>query len=237
MSIQSYQNRHVGERCFILGSGPSIADLDLSRLRAEISFASNWILNHERLAELSLDYYCAYDDAFVKPAVNRRWLDKLEGLRARAFFPDNWADMSELPPAEYVRYDASVKVYRDKRFSADPTAGLYDGGSVIINLCLPLALYMGFAEIVLLGVETDYRIGKQGDLSQAYFYDKTQQHTRNDHDPDSERRWITNTLDAFAVVREHADRQGVGILNATPGGRLEAFPRVQLNDYLQGKAA
>lgn len=36
--LEQYRNKHAGERCFILGNGPSLKKTDLSLLKREISF-------------------------------------------------------------------------------------------------------------------------------------------------------------------------------------------------------
>jgi hypothetical protein len=41
--IRQFRNRHPGERCFIIGNGPSLAIDDLDRLRSKTTFASNKI--------------------------------------------------------------------------------------------------------------------------------------------------------------------------------------------------
>lgn len=233
MSIQELKNRHAGERCFILGSGPSIAQTELSPLIPEISFASNWFVNHEDFQRLNIDYYCAYDEAFVQPEINPVWRDRLRDIAGIKFFPEAWRNLSGLPEARYLPYDPTVKVYQSGSFSDDPARAVYDAGTVVINFCLPLAFYMGCTEIVLLGVETDYRIGARGDQQQAYFYNIDRQHTPNTHTAQSERRWVENTLQAYAVVARHARRRGVRIVNATPGGRLELYPRVPLPRVLK----
>ncbi len=41
--IEHFRDRHRGERCFILGNGPSLIRLDLSKLRGERTFGLNRI--------------------------------------------------------------------------------------------------------------------------------------------------------------------------------------------------
>ena len=40
---------------------------------------------------------------------------------------------------------------------------------------------------------------------------------------------------AFEAAREATNAVGISILNATRGGKLEVFPRVDFEDVLQGK--
>ncbi len=41
--LQKYKNRHQGERCFIIGNGPSLKKTDLSLLKGEVTFGLNRI--------------------------------------------------------------------------------------------------------------------------------------------------------------------------------------------------
>ena len=41
--LLQYKNRYPGQRCFILGNGPSLTINDLNWLKGEITFASNRI--------------------------------------------------------------------------------------------------------------------------------------------------------------------------------------------------
>ena len=42
-ALAGYQDKHQGQRCFIIGNGPSLRQTDLSRLRGEFTFGLNRI--------------------------------------------------------------------------------------------------------------------------------------------------------------------------------------------------
>lgn len=121
-------------------------------------------------------------------------------------------------------------MYESDTFSFNAAAALYDAGSVIVNFCLPLAFYMGFKEIILLGVETNYGIADGGDANAGYFYDASKQLVNNLHNARSERIWARNLLTSYKVVGREADKLGIQIRNATPGGNLNTFERVSLSE-------
>jgi len=232
MMIYKLRNQHQGKRCFILGSGPSIASQNLTLLVNEITMCSNWFINHNDFQQLNINYYCAYDDAFVSPEINKSWKSRLEETKILKFFPENWRKYSLGENIFYLPYDHTVKVYRDKKFSYQVDVAVYDAGSVILNFCLPLAFYMGFSEIFLLGVETDYGISITGDPNQGYFYPPSQQKTTNTHTLESQNAWIKNLLDAYQLVSEYAEAKNIKIVNCTPGGNLEVFERQPLEHVL-----
>ena len=52
------KNKYQGKRCFILGNGPSLKQQDLTLLKDEITFVSNWFVLHDKYEEINPDYYC-----------------------------------------------------------------------------------------------------------------------------------------------------------------------------------
>lgn len=224
--LEQYRNAHKGARCFLLGSGPSIAQQDLTRLADEITFCSNLFIQHPQIQQLQPTYYCAYDPGLVTPVPNPRWLSLLRALPEMVcFLADTLKDL--LPPlpsvVHYLRFNADSVM--DKEMPVDPGKGLVDGGSVMVNFCLPLAAYMGFQRIYLLGCECNYGIADSGNRDHAYFYNKDQ-HVDSFHDAPSERKWQHRVLRSFEIAAKTLKEQSIEVYNATPGGLLEAFPRV-----------
>lgn len=233
MHISELKNHHAGQRCFILGSGPSIARQDLSVLREEITFCCNWFFNHADFDELNINYYCAYDDDFFCHSLNHKWFDRLLTLDTMKFFPQHWRIHNlALSNICYVPYNKEKKVYQLNQFSVDTDQGFYDGATVIINFCLPLAIHMGFSEIILLGCDSDYGINTHGDMRDAYFYDQKDHHAATVHTANSELKWQDHIFISYAVVEEYARQHDVRIVNATPGGNLESFERVELKNIV-----
>ncbi|WEZ85815.1 hypothetical protein P6U16_22625 (plasmid) [Rhizobium sp. 32-5/1] len=57
-SLTKFRNCHAGKRAFIIGNGPSINGQDLTLLKDEITFATNWFINHPNFSAINPDYYC-----------------------------------------------------------------------------------------------------------------------------------------------------------------------------------
>lgn len=221
-------------RCFVLGSGPSIKGQDLRPLSRQTTFCTNWFLNHPDMDRLDIDYYCVCDQRFVVPEPNRQWIQEVGRYGFKIFLPADW-QKHQLPfrDVTYISFHRDKKVARSGRFSTDLQVGFFDGDTVIISMCLPLAMAMGFNEIVLLGCDCQYGISDRG-LKEAYFYDLLRHPTAFEHTGESERCWQTNVFTAYGVVRTFAEERGVRILNATEGGMLEVFDRVSLQSVLTG---
>lgn len=233
MTVARFKNIHEGKRCFILGSGPSIASQNLMPLKNEITLCSNWFINHNDYNSLDIKYYCAYDSAFVLPEINEQWRYAIKNMAAAKFFPSTWRGYDLGENVYFLSYDGSIKVYDSKNFSCDVERAVYDAGSVIINFCLPLAIYMGCTEIILLGVETNYGISNTGNPNQGYFYEAAKQLTPNIQTWESEQQWIHNMLVSYQVVSKYAQSTKIRIINCTPSGNLEVFERCSLESVLE----
>ena len=62
MEFDKFENKHIGERCFILGCAPSLRDEDLSLLKDETVFICNRAYKSiEMLGLPSYDYYVLTD--------------------------------------------------------------------------------------------------------------------------------------------------------------------------------
>ena len=52
---------------------------------------------------------------------------------------------------------------------------------------------------------------------------------------DYEKYFLDGSLNAYALLKEHARKRGVTIYNATRGGALEIYERVDIDRFLSPK--
>ena len=64
-TVSKFKNKHQGERCFIIGNGPSLDPNDLNRLNDEICFGTNGIYNIYSKTSWRPTYYCVTDKNFI----------------------------------------------------------------------------------------------------------------------------------------------------------------------------
>ena len=234
--INKFRDLNKGKRCFILGSGPSISEIDLSPLVGEFTFCSNWFVLHDAFDVLNINFYCAYDPGFVSPHINDTWINALRSYDSIfKFFPLEWNNLNlELTHATFINFRHDVQIRKKKEFSWDPDQGFFDGGTVIINMCIPLAIYMGFKELILMGCETDY-VGSENGSNHPYFYDLTKHTTPFRRNSNNNKRWQLEVLESYRILHQEVRGLGIRIFNATPGGSLDVFPRLSYSDVLNPK--
>jgi GT2 family glycosyltransferase len=234
LEMASFRGRHRGERVVIIGNGPSLNELDLTRLKGENTIAVNAIF----YAEMGFDptYYVVEDTA-----VMRDNLEAVVGYQAgHKFFPSIYREMvGEHDDVTYFMmnrgfYEPRSPDFCIPRFSFDPGQRIYSGQSVtIINL--QIAYHLGFEEVVLIGMDFSYTVPPEaqvdGDVITSAGPDPNHFH------PDyfgAGKVWKDPKLDRvlanYALAKGIFEADGRRIVNATAGGRLELFERV---DYTE----
>lgn len=229
---EQHKNQYIGKRCFLLGTGPSLTIEDLNRLheRKEVCFGANKIFKIFNQTEWRPDIYCATDRRILS-----FYQDRIASLALPQMFIAYYFDQSLQAFADIMLKKDYVKLFTMKdslneesiEFSENPAEYLIEGRTVIYAM-IQLAAYMGFNEIYLLGVDFNYN-DKTG-------YDKNQNdHFCKNYIEEGERVLISPQeycLKAFRKAKEYALQHGIKICNATRGGRLEVFERVNLDDII-----
>jgi hypothetical protein len=220
--IRRYQDRCKGDRCFIIGNGPSLKKTDLSFLKNEITFGMNRI-------------YLAFDDwgfqtsflVSVNSLVIEQCRDEFQGLSLPKFF--SWRSRKLLYPEgnpDEMTYFLDT-TYTWKKFADRLNSRYWEGGTVTY-VCLQLAFWMGFHEVYLIGVDHNFEtkgsanktVVSNGDDPNHFSPDYFGKGFRWQL-PDLETSEIAYEL-ADAVYRQN-DRQ---VIDATVGGTLTIFPKM-----------
>ena len=234
--LSKFHNIHQGKRCFIVGTGPSLKLSDVDMLKDEYTFGVNSCLTMYDKTEWRADYYGIVDSHAVEIMGDKLKTDeiplffytdmdaKYDGKNGIAFPKDDSANMM----TETFWRRLFPKRFPETDFSGDITKVVYTGKSVVYAM-IQIAAYMGFTEIYLLGVDCNYAQPKMYSDNVTYIDHKTKW---------TQERLLKNgnqMLPQFEIAKEYAEKHGIQIYNATRGGMLETFERVDL-DFVLNKA-
>lgn len=235
--IKSLLNIHKDrERCFIIGNGPSIRNQDLSKLKDEIVFVSNWFVLHEQYEIVNPEYYCVSDPhVFEKDNIdNFLGLLSDKTLYAKYFFPLRVKNrVKRFKPLKdyyvmYINYVA-YPIWELNKINLDISSGLYSGDTIIIDFCLPLAYYMGFKQIYLIGCDcTLGKIVSRG--GNKHFYDESKHITQQQTNDYLQNKWLQRVITSYKVAKQAFEINERKIYNAGHDGELEVFERVNYDD-------
>lgn len=220
LAIQKFCNIHNGKRCFIVATGPSlnIQDLDMLKENKEICISMNSIFYIFDKTAWRPNYYVMSDHRGFE-----LYQGELDNLPIdNVFLSDNSDAFWKQEHKNNIYYHHHHYEYyfnRLPKFSDDFSMRSYTGATVTYN-CMQLAAYMGFKEIYLLGVDFSYG-GQQKNEAYAHFYQE-------------EKRISVGFVDqvtlAYQSAKQYADEHGLKIYNATRGGKLEIFERVEFDN-------
>lgn len=244
--LLAFKDIYKGKRCFIIGNGPSLRKQDLTVLKDELTFVTNWFPLYEKCDDITPNFYCVSDCEFFGEwkggMLNQHWYSLVsENLTsAIKFFPfplKSHIEKDQLFSTDKTFYlDFSPhyfgvhNVWKKMNLQLDITKPLLAGHTVIIDFCIPIAAYMGFSEIYLLGCDCDYGKSLSQNGQREYFY-PSEKHTTGS--PDAKYLasvWESGSvLKTYGYVKKRLDEQGINVFNATIGGKLEVFERVALS--------
>lgn len=224
--IRSYHNKFQGKRCFIIGNGPSLRKEDLEKLNNEITFASHGIYYLFPETHWRPTFYCAQDAKLI----NEKYHEiKSECNDIPCFFAlvSGWQYPRLSRKSVCMNLDLSPFENGFPKFSDDLTKCAYEGFTVTYFI-IQLAIYMGFREIYLLGVDHHYSISRNPDGT--IHVDKSAGDHFSKKDTLSNIPQTYKSTMAYSAARKYADKNGIKIFNATRGGNLEIFERVDFDN-------
>ncbi|MGE0632492.1 MAG: 6-hydroxymethylpterin diphosphokinase MptE-like protein [Pseudobdellovibrionaceae bacterium] len=234
--IRSFKDRYAGQRAFIIGNGPSLNKLDLRKLDNEFTFGVNGIFYATDSTGFVPSFYVVEDSHVINDNIER-----INNYRAKIhrFFPTHYKHLiSDRSQTSLFRmnlgfYNKRSPNYGIPRFSTDCAERIYCGQSVtMINL--QLAYYMGFTQIYLIGMDFSYNVPPSATVTgndilsneddPNHFHPEYFGKGKKWHDPQLHR--VRMNYQMSRLVYECAGRK---IWNATPGGELDVFDRIDYN--------
>lgn len=223
--LQALKDTKKGKRCFIIGNGPSLRVEDINRLMKEDCFAANKLYKIYTNTDWRPTYYTVVD----WHGIGR---DTADSLGAKILFLGDYYWRKHKPYGNNIIVFYGNRLLDTKlesfRFSEDISEQIYLGATVtFVNL--QIACYMGYNEIYLLGVDHNYayiqeasgKVIRNKEVSASHFFkDEHSKHVYGD---------IAGMTNAYLTAKEYADAHGIKIYNATRGGKLEIFERIDFS--------
>lgn len=223
MNIEDFRNKHKGQRCFLLGSGPSLADMDLSGLKNEITFSCNrGYLLFEKLGFATT--YWALEDPLDMEQFGSDYENFIGPIK---FVSDDLPFSTSHCSVSFIR-DINSK----PRFAVEPP--FYFGGTVMFMM-LQLARFMGCSTAYLLGNDFKW------DLKNVSINGNQCWRTLDTDDNHFDSTYWPKGARSFPPQPERmrksffaARNNGIQIINVTPNSALDVFEKDDFNSIMDG---
>lgn len=234
--LKSYQNQYQGKRCFLVGNGPSLTTEDLDKIADEYSFGCNMIYKVFGQTRWRPSFHCMVDVMF-----GRELAEEFAEHVKNDFFTSitTYRQMPVKPEHTTYAYGYQKKDYTVSR---NFLSYYIPSGSTVMTYMIELAMFMGFKEIYLIGVDCTSSLAKDGHCIPNYASPKVAQNDLNRirkrlNDPaltmdDVAQYYQDRSMFCYRQLKSAADKKGVHIYNATRGGMLEVYPRRTLEEVL-----
>jgi uncharacterized Rossmann fold enzyme len=222
--IKAFKDIHKGKRAFIIGNGPSLKQTNLTKLKNEFTFGLNRIYLLFPELGFTSTYFVSINDLVIEQCT-----DEITALPIPKFVAWHSHRNFKTFPDELMFLHTT---YTGPKFAHDMTRRVWEGATVT-NVALQLAFYMGFQQVILIGV--DHNFTSKGEAN------KTVVSTGDDPNHFSAIyfgkgfRWQLPDLDTSEIgyqkAREAYRKAGREVLDATVGGKLTVFPKVDYNSF------
>jgi uncharacterized Rossmann fold enzyme len=242
------KDSHKGKRCFIVGNGPSLKHHDLSKLTNESVFTVNYMMKSDAFKILNSNYHLFFDPIVFGLDPTKE--DDKEKLELIAKTKETNPDMTYIIP--YRRRTNFLKLFPDHKFSfiynyktytpqlkkSSSLHRITPGFQNVIVYAINTALYMGFKEIYLLGVDMTgflehFEYNKIND-QWGHSYSKTEEEKQKiikilqEQKIDNEFYLKTygKTFEHLKTMHGNVLAKNAQLYNASEHGALDFIPRV-----------
>ena len=223
-ALLRYKGKHEGEKCFLIGTAPSLTldDLEMVYKSGLPTFSCNSIIKLFDRTAWRPTYFVLFDPYFY--SCFRKEIDDMEG-------PTVFYNQIQIPgirregvavkgsPEHLVR---EYMKHQKKKPQLVLSTNLMDRlviGQSSMHSAIALAVWMGFKQIYLLGIDCDYVSAQHSNVT-------------------ADSRLQSGLRDGLEMIQDFKDYKpqlealGVEVINCSRGEKLKVFPCQKLEDVL-----
>jgi len=231
-----FKNKHKNQRAFVIVNGPSLANQNIELLKDDITFVVSGFFKHKVIDTWQPTYYSILDKSFFDNSNDSMiFFKQLNGkIRESVFFIPLFRGYSSnsknnLLPKDKTFYIASSGNPDD---NVDLTSVVQSFQSVS-SFALAQAIYMGCNPIYLLGFDHDY-LANQGP-DKHFYQGATIPNKESTYKTAISKMYPYDDIMAtchklwqnYRQLNKAANKKGIKIYNATKGGYLDVFERIE----------
>ena len=252
-----FKEKYTGKRCFIIGNGPSLKNIDFSLLENEYTFTVNQLPKNPNFPKLKTNFHIWSDARFFD--INKNNSEDLELLNTmKSVNTDNnkpivFYEILAIPMIKQFNLDKNLNI---KYFIGNNFVTLKDKKidftswtpnlPTVVQHAICLAVYMGFSKIYLLGIDCTSIInvvnGKLKTSEKAQYTYNISYNEKKRLEKIASMTSIRSELysnlklfDFYQEIYNYCEKYNVKLYNATNPTLLECIPKVDLEYILNNK--
>ena len=240
------KNIHKGSRCFVLGNGPSLSEVDLSKLSDEITFTVNDLYYKEDFEKIHTDYHVFSDPYYfgeLGDIINiLTSKTKLKGifLEGSGYQNKSSKGLEDDYPIYYFTNGIEIE---DVEFMNMDLCKLLPYYCTVVQSAISIAVYMGFKEIYLLGCDCTgilnfiERSEKKDITNYAYKLPDKEKEKQESIVISCEHMFFEwhHIFKSYRLLNSYFKQKDIKLINLTEGGILDCIEKGNLKDVIQSK--
>jgi|TARA_Y100000389_G_C17415840_1_gene493639 hypothetical protein len=231
--LRGFKNNYKDETCLIIGNGPSLNNVDFSKISIPTFAVNSFFLKSEETGFFPT-FYTVED----KHVMSDNLIEIKNYDVSTKFIASLYKEKISHDKNVYF-YDLDLSFYRGKdiNFSKNASKKIY-AGQTVTYVNMQLAYYMGFKTVYLVGMDFNY-VKPQGTIVSGKTW-ISQGDDPNHFSKDyfgKGKKYHDPQLDKVKIAYEHAKKvyesSNRKIINLTHGGKLEVFDRKKFDDVFK----
>lgn len=242
------ENIHKGERCFIVGTGTSILEQDLTLLKNEHVIALSQLYNHKDYPTINPEYhiFSGINHHRLGEKILIEYYKEVESkINPNTKLFINYTDKNDIEKQGLLKNwdiyycEFTKNINNINGFAADKA--LYSSQSISI-MAIQIAIIMGFKEIYLVGCDHDW-ILKALNKDACSFYNPKQSvfgkngYVENWNNFSFEDEFLAEykLWKTYRLIKEYLEKNNIHttIYYATKNGLLDVFEKVEYEDLFK----
>lgn len=250
----------AGKRCFVLGNGPSLKTENLAALAGEDVFTVNQAARNPQFSSIKpLFHFWADPNFFVvdeNRTEDREFIDvmcsvNVNGNRPQCFFPIRQLDFVKrfhLDERLRVRYFCSYGEIPSNYSGEFDFSTHFPAFHAVVLWAIALAIYMGYAEIYVLGIDTTSLmvnmksfLGRNDETDYAYSITPNEQKRLSRmvqrQSLAVQANSFIESLRQYETMAHYCAARGIKLVNCSSTTLVDTLPRMSLSEVLANPSA
>ena len=229
--ISELQGKYSG-RIFLVGNGPSLNEtpLDKMYMQGEYTFAMNNISRIFPKTVWRPSFYFAVSSNLKKKA-RQRYFFEPSYLNIPCFIERGWQGVYPDRPNVYFIYCPYMKSETNMAIWSKDCSVITGRHATSMYSVMQIAVYLGFTELYLVGCDLGYASFKKGEKDPSHF-DENYWEGLHPFTKEQAVKENNNMTRAHEYAKKMLEESGITIKNATVGGELEVYERVDVHELL-----
>ncbi len=252
-SNKKFENMHNGKRCFILGNGPSLKNVDFSLLSDEVVFSVNNFCKIENYKNAKTNYHFWMDGAFFELRDDMKFdmedvmknYNSISKENAECFVPISALEFikkNKIDQNTKINYLMVGEIFEKYSLSYFDLCSITPAFTTVVQYCIMTAIYMGFKEIYLLGCDST---GVVGTINCALEQENKELHAYENDNASKEltgllKNWNMSEVfydqyllfKGYEYLSDFCKKNNITLINCTPKTLITSIEKSALNDIL-----